>query len=416
MLVICGGLIALPVVPVKAQKAYSPGSADSADLNLALKKVSLYEKTGKVDEAFALIDKMKKQYPNNPQLLQAEADLNYRHGNRVAAFSVINKAAALDPSNEDIMEQRNYIMSGESYASGGYNFRRTNEAKEQFSHFIGQYAFSPSLSSMLKIENDHLQSRKPITRVDGQQQNFYGNRQRGSLTFGKMFENGDEANLSLYAGNSNVGGGGQYSKWDRSGTSILQFNINRPDWDYVETVVENGTKDNIHLERQHVFNENLHAILGAGFNNYNLKGASNSARSADWNLNIGYSRPYRFSQYSKDEVTLGVYYTVDAEYFTHVDRRVDSSGTRSKIFPASSYEVHSLNASVRKELAEKLFVEGFGGYSLDRLGGSGPSFGGSIEYNPVDKIGVDLRASRGIMGARGGEKVDQVSLNVKWQW
>lgn len=416
MLVLCGSLIALPFLPAQAGQAHNPASIDSGDLRLGLNKISLYEKTGRVDEAFALLGRLKKQYPDNPQLLQAEADLNYRHGNRVAAFSLINKAAALDPGNEDIMEQRNYIMSGESFASGGYNFRRTSQANEQLSHFIGQYAYSPSLSTMLKLENDHLQSRKPITRVGGQQQNFSGNRQRGSLTFGKMFENGDEANLSLYGGNSNIGGGGQYSRWDRSGTSVLQLNINRPDWDYVETVIENGTKDNIHLERQHIFNESLRAILGAGFNNYNLEDASNAARSADWNLNIGYSRPYRFSQYSKEEVTLGIYYTVDAEYFTHVDKRIDSSGARSKIFPASSYEVHSLNVSARKELAEKLFIEAFGGYSLDRLGGSGPSFGGSIEYNPVDKIGIDIRASRGIMGARDSEKVDQISLNVKWQW
>jgi len=403
-------LIALSSHPLWAE----PNDQDTSALRLSLDKVSLYAETGKMDQAFALLDKLKAQYPNNPLVLQEEADLNLRQGNRGAGFAALNQALTLDPGNEDIIDrQRSAMLEQGSFAAAGYLFRQSKQANEQLTDLAGQAALSPSITAELKVDDDHLHTRLPFTAVNGTAENFSSDRQRATATIGKIYTSGDESSASLYAGNDSVGGGASYRLWDHYGATLLQANVNRPDWDYVETVVENGTKDNIRIERKQIFSSNWQATLGGGYNHYNLQHDWNVASAAAWDLNVGYNTPYAFS--SDNKITLGLDYDVSAEYFTHMDRRF-ANGIDYKPLDANSYEIHSLNATAHKDFSSQWYAEAFGGYSIDRLGGNGPSFGGVLEYMPLTHLGAELRASREIMGARNGGEVSQVGLNLKWRW
>jgi hypothetical protein len=397
-----------------AEQAHQQNNPDYSELQLELKRISLDAETGKMDDAFRKLDTLKAKHPNNPHVLQAEADLNLRTGNRGAGFAALNRALILDPGNEDIMDrQRSAMLTQGSYVAGGYKVRRSKQATEQFENFAEQIALSSSTSAEINLENNHLRTRRPFTRADGNTESFSGDRQRATATLGKLYDNGDEASASLFAGNNSVGAGALYRLWDRHGATVLQANINRPNWDYIESVIDNGTKHNVRLERKQIFSSALQATLGGGYNHYNLQDDHNVAGAAAWDMNVGYTHPYAIT--SDNNVILGAYYSIDAEYFTQADHRT-AGGVSYMPLPAKSYEIHSFNLSASKELSPQWYIEGFGGYSVDRLGGDGPSFGGAIEYAPMEHLGLELRASRGIMGERASEKVDQVALNLKWRW
>jgi hypothetical protein len=389
----------------------------NADLRLALTKVSLYAETDKMDQAFALVDQLKKQYPNNPQVLQAEADLNLRIGNRGAGFAALNRAMSIDPGNEDLIDrQRTAMVAQGPFASAGYNFRRTTLAYEHFARFAGQATVSPSMSIGVSAENDHLHSREPITRVNGMAQHVDVDRQRATITLGKVYDNGNEAAALLYGNSDTLGAGLRYSMWDRHGATTVEGNVRRPNWEYVETVIADGTKDNIRLERKQIISSRLQATVGGGFNQHNLDDDSDAAQSLAWDLNLAYNYPYSLSDRPGDEVMLGVYYTVDAEYFSHVDERT-FAGRTYKPLPASSYEIHSINLSASKDITSRLHTEAYGGYGVDRLGSNGPLFGGSLVYAPVEKLGIELRGTRTMLGGEHNtEREDQLGVNLKWRW
>jgi hypothetical protein len=405
--------LAQPAIPAKKDVAVNQ------DLRLMLAKVSLYAETNKLDQAFALIDKLKTEYPNNPQVLQAEADLNLRIGNRGAGFAALRKAMKLDPGNEDILErQRAAVLVQGPFIAGGYQFRDTKGADEHLTRLTGQTTMSPTVSVGLEVENDHLTTDIPILNVDGVLENFSGDRHRATAMFGKLYDDGDEASLSVYAGNNTVGGGLHYGMWDRYGVTSAAVNLQRPYWDYIETVIGSGTKDNIRLERRQIITGNLQAILGGGYNHYNLNDNFDVASAAALDLNIAYTYPYSVTDMPGNEVILGAYYAVNAEYFTHIERGTTPGGASFKPLPAATYEVHSVNVSASKVLSSQLYVEGFGGYSIDRIGDAdGPLFGALIEYAPLERLGIEFRLARTMLGGqRFNEKEDRFGVNLKWRW
>jgi hypothetical protein len=391
--------------------ATTPPKQDSQDLRLELDKVTLLSETNRLDEARALLEKLKAAHPDNSQILVAEANLNLRTGNRGRSFSLLNKAMSLDPGNEDILDrQRSVLLDQGPFVSGGYNYRRTSAAHEHFARFIGQTTLAPSISGTLAVENNHINTRIDIRHANGSLQDFDGSRQRGTLTINKLFERGDEASAMLHGGNEVVGAGAQYTHWDRYGATMLQGNLNKPEWDYIEAVIDHGTRDNIRLERKQIFTSNLQATVGGGYNRYELEDVSDAADAGTWDLNLAYTHPLQ------DGATLGAYYTVDAEYFTHIDRRT-VSGTTFSPLPASSYEVHSVNVSAGKDFTPRFYAEAHAGYGWDRLSDAkGPQFGATVEYALLDNLGAELHASRGLMGERQDDKEEQFGANLKWRW
>lgn len=388
------------------------------ELRLALDRVELYAETNKIDQAFALVDQLKRQYPNNSQVLEAEADLNLRLGNKGAGLAALNKAVALDPGNENILDrQREAVMGQGPFASAGYRYRNTKSLREHFGGVTAEAPVNATVSARVEAENDHFDTKRPITRTSGVSQNVSGNRQRGSFTLGTSYKGGDEVHGSLYAANQVFGAGAQYSHWDMHGSTGVEANIHKPDWTYVEMVVDGGSRDNIRLQRKQILTSKLQATLGGGFNHYNLDHATGAAEAAAWDLNLAYTCPYSFSGKHGDEVIFGAYYSVDAEYFTNIKNRVDSFGSIYRPLPTSSYEIHAVNLSVSRSFTNELYGEAFGGYAVDRMGDDGPLFGASIEYAPYEHVGIELRGSRTLLGGQhDSEKEDQIALNLKYHW
>jgi hypothetical protein len=149
------------------------------------------------------------------------------------------------------------------------------------------------------------------------------------------------------------------------------------------------------------------------------------AEAPGWDFGLDYARPVKiFDQgdnddaWYNDQFTLGAHYGVEAEYFTFVDREFITPTDFFHPLPTTSYEVHSFTASIGKTLLTNIDAEIEGGYGVDRIsGGSGPLYGGSLTYTPIQHLGVDIHASRTLLGGQNnGEKEDIVGASVKWLW
>jgi len=433
------GFAALFATPVLAKTSSAPATtsgdastADDSNLRLSLDKVDLYVQSGKYSEAQDLIEKLKVQYPGNPDVLAAEADINGQHyqGERSEVAGIVSDLCApntLAPNSLDLLQRESLQGSGaRSFVCGDYNRRITNQALEQIESFTGQVALPyPGIRVDFDLENDHTNSREPFEYSNGTTRSFYNDRQQGTVMLQKTFSNRDVAGVSIYGNNNTPGAGLQYVMTDRWGGTSVQANYHQPDWDYVEMIAQNGTKDNLRIERKMVFNQNFQAVLSGGYTHYELENLGDAADAPGWNLAVDYVRPVHiFDQgdndpaWYSDQVTLGAHYGVDAEYFTFVNRLKDSTAQPFHPLPATSYEVHSFTGSIGKTILPNVDAELDGGYGVNRWNGSsGPVYGGVITYTPIQHLGIDIHASRTLLGGENnGGKEDITGASLKWIW
>jgi len=409
-----------------ATKASATTAANQeSDLRLALDKVNLDIDTGKYSEAQDLLNRLKAKYPGNPDVLLAEANLNQTiSGSNHGGLSDMCLPNSLNPNNWDILLRDNLSKGG--YACAGYNRRITNQAYEQIENLSGQVALPyPGFAINFDLENDHINTRQAFTRANGIINDFYGNRQQGTVQLVKNFTNVDVGAATVYGQGNTAGGGLQYVRKDRWGGTTVMVNYNQPTWDYVETAVEYGTKSNVMIERRQVFSPDLQATLAGGYSHYALKDLWSAADAPGWDFNLDYDHPFHFTNqppdsksWMNDEVTLGAHYGVEAQYFTFVGRRTDSAGNPFNPLPTTSYEVHSFTLSAAKALLPNVNAQADGGYAVNRIAGnSGPIYGGSLTYTPLQHLGIDIHASRDLLGGQNlGEKQDIVGASLKWSW
>lgn len=385
-------------------------------LRLDLLRVSLLAETGRLDEAFVLIGQLKESYPDHPEVLAAEADLNLRTGNRGAGLALLSRATAMDPDNEDILERRKAaVMPLASFTSAGIDVRSSGQATEHFTRAAHQAQLTPTMSASLAVENNHMKSRGAFSRLNGRSERFDGDRQRAMLTLFKLFESGNEATGALYLANQVIGAGASYGWRDRWGGTTVQADLQRPEWDYIEAVADHGAKDRLRLARTQHLSARTEGSGGVGVNRYTLDG-DEMARSLAVDVALNYAFSYAPGGTPDGEWQLGARYSADAEYFSRVERRTAVNGTVFKPLPVASYEVHAVTVSAAKQLLPRLQLEGYGGYGVDRLGGDGPLLGAVFTYKTAENFGVELRASRGLISERSSEKVDQLGLALKYYW
>lgn len=420
---ICALVVATGAMPLHAQEPAVGAKArylklqEDSELRMALAKVSLYSETNQKSKAFALMDELNEKYPNNTEVMMAAADLNMRVDNQGSAYKYINNAHKLDPLNEDILERRNSVLQERRpFVLLGGGIKHSNQSDEQTVTAGVRVFVMPTVSASIIAENNNVKSKDAVIRANGEAQKFDDSIQRATLSLSKLFDNGDGADAFVNAGNQSVGGGAEYTISDRYGSTSLRASYAKPEWDFIETQVGNGTKDSVYIVRkQHIVN-NLEAVIGGGVGRYNLEDDSSVAKSKGFDFNLAYSYPYQFSQEVGDQVNLGLAYNVGAEYFFDRKEKINSNGDVFYPFPAASYEVHSLTASVSKSIIPNLSVDGFAGYAVDRFGSKGPIFGAGATYSPANNLSIEVLGSRSIIGENVSGKVDQFNINLKIHW
>ena len=104
------------------------------------------------------------------------------------------------------------------------------------------------------------------------------NRQKANVYVEHFFDNGHSAKAGVYGASKIFGGHASFTLTDSLGSTTLEGKLRRPDWDYSETVIYNGTRDTVALNRILNLTENFEIEAEGGFNNYNVDGIDNIAQ------------------------------------------------------------------------------------------------------------------------------------------
>jgi tetratricopeptide (TPR) repeat protein len=401
-------LLAILVSP----PAFSQSSEES--LSFDLNRVNLYLHTHQQDKAEVLLQQLKEKHPKDPQVLAAEAEFLFQNGRTKEAMNSLDKALAIAPHNEDLKARRKEMAGVEStYIFGEREVRITEDTSmEQLWRFKGEAGGDSSLRGGAILENNTIRVDS-LVMANGSTARIEDDKQRGEFYLVNRYHNGDSARASLFGADGVLGAGVAYTHVDKYGNTTGQLNYHRPDWEYLETVVEEGTRDELKITRAQRLLPQLEGTLMGSLNRYGIDGDDNVASSHSYELNLTYAVPEQnVERVLGPSSLLEINYNIDAEYPFDVDQRVTGTGLRYEPLPINSREVHNLTAILSKEI-DKVNLIGFGGYAYDRLGGDGPLFGGSVSYKPVERLTIEAHASESIRAELTDQKLDIVGMNVK---
>lgn len=388
---------------------------ESSRLQLSLTRVKLLMETEKMDEALQLVETLKNDYPENPDVIAAEAELYFRMDNRGKGLSLIRQAGTLAPENDDILQRGQEALAGsQNFAAAGMDVRMTGHAIiEHVMRASGQFSLTSPLSVGIILENNHL-SATNFQRANGVIETVKEDIQRGE--FGVIYnrENGNQAKGSLFLSQGIIGVGADYSWTDLHGVTTFGGAFNRPNWEYIAMVIDEGTQDKLRISRTHMLTPRITLYGEAAINRYGIDDEDNVASSPSFEGDISYTLPVAHTQrVLGQQGFVKLRYGIDAEYPFDVKEKRTAAGVIYEPFALDSYEIHSVQVTIAKKLFNVLSVEAFGGYAIDRLGDDGPLAGASIFYQPNKHIVLEAMASRSIRKEVSSERLDVVVANLR---
>ncbi len=383
--------------------------ADTADMRLKLTQVELYIRSEQIKKAFAILEELKQQHPNHPDVLLAEAEASLHAGFTTDGIELLEEAHSFDPHNEAIQEYIEEVrLSRASFIGAERKVEMSGDTElEQVTRINGQYRYDRNYSAGMNLENNRIRVAS-IRRVNGVVQRVEDDKQRGEFFID--YENDYTIRGSIFGAEDNVGAGGIYGIGDLYGKTEIKANFNKPDWNYTQNIVDNGTRHNVGLSRMQRLAPNLIGNVGAAYNMYNLDGESDVAKTTTVDAGLSYIVPAYSAAKSflGSDTFISLAYGMNAEY-AHTKER--SAGV--ELLPITSYEIHSATVNLSKEIIPELDVGLYGGYAYDRLGEEGATFGGSLSYTLAKKLEAELSASRSVSTENTGEEFDVVSFALK---
>ncbi len=404
-----GEAIALIITPYFKAAATSELEAEQGLVRLQLLRVQLLIETDRVLEAQQLVDSLAARYPQNPLVLASRASLEERSGRWRRADALYDTALQTVPGNEDILEVRQVLLQ---------DFRPEIEVDmgpkvvaDAWNEFRLQAKGTMFLRNYLRIGFEFTQNRVALEelRQQGGELGSYrtGDRQKAEIFMQHDTEGGVRIRGSLYINDRTAGAGFRWNKPDLRGATTVQIDYGRPYWEFVESILDGGTRDRIEASREHRLTSKLNGWIIGAYNRYRLNGNEHVASSAGFNAGLDYLL-------AKKPLS-GLQYGFDGEYRSYIETRRDSSGAGYFPIPLYNREVHSLNLHFGTDVGQRMQTEGFVGFSKDRLGGSGPFYGATVFYHLSTEFGLKLDFERRLNSVNTGEVVYQLFGKLIWK-
>jgi hypothetical protein len=351
------------------------------------------------------------QHPENPTLLGYTANALNFVGRWKYAQKMLERANALRPENEDILRlQRdiNLFNDTENFIKTDYEWIRIGSTDMRVWTIAGLVHIDNELEVGANLQHVDIDASN-IRRIDGRIGDFENSAKRGELFLAHEDLDGTRIQASLYGNDDTAGLGLSYRWLNDLGMTRVYGEYHRPNWEFIEAVVDDANRDRIGIQHSYVHNTLWSFNGDFAYNRYNLRGFDDVARTVS--ALVGATRVV---QGQGPYVALN--YTIDAEY--RIDQATAVDNTGSTYFPlVDSREVHTPSVIAAEEFGEN--TDGFVqvGYSFDRLGGTGPLVAGRLTHQMLqDQLEAQVRASYGTFtGDREGDTA-RVGGHLKWRF
>jgi hypothetical protein len=350
-----------------------------------------------------------KAHPNNPEVLGFAANIENFVGNWPRARTLINQARNIQPENEDIITLQRGIER--QHASTIYidgEWRRLADNNEFITTIGGQYDVNENTQVGVVVQNDSVDSQT-LVLPNGQIGEFNDEKQRGEVFVRHFNENGDVSQLSIFGNNDTPGIGLYHAFINPLGNTRLGAEYHRPNWDFVEGVLTDATRDRVLIGHRKNFSNQITADVEVGLNRYNTKDFDDLSSTGTITANI--------SRQVLDIPYVAVGYGLDAEYEIDEENGINQNGAPFQRFPMDSREVHALTVFGNHQIDEDTTAEGFASYGYDRISGdSGPGIEGRITHYITDRVAIQGRAGYGFRGGPNEGDVTRAGVRLQYRY
>jgi hypothetical protein len=360
---------------------------DSGGSRVTLLRAQLLSATDRRSEALELTQNLATAWPDAANVLAALGLAEQGVGRRRRAQDLLDRAALLDPSNEDLRQTRAGLEAERAGWLRAETERRRTPAvqSEDFVRVLAERLLSRSLRLQFATERDT--AAIPVLRyADGRIDTFYGTLRRAEAALEWESLDGTRLKAALFDGNSGVGGGVVATRPDPSGVTAIQVDLRRPYWDLPESLAQGGARDRVEVRRQANVSPRVSVLLAAAANRYSLPEVPAAAESVGvmTDVNVRLLR----------EPGVALEYSLDAEYRFNGKTQTGPDNAGPQPLPLISREVHAAGVHAQKQLTRGLHVEGAAGLAVDRLGGRAPFWTAAVNYNVSRHFGARLDVDR----------------------
>lgn len=381
-----------------------------SQLRLDLLQARLYVERGRLDRAHELLTRLAAERPQNLDILANLARLEHTIGRWRRADRLYEEALQQSPDNEDVLASQIYLRGEQAPRIRVDEEHKTVVGRwsEQLTRVSGHSILSPGLRIGGTYDLNQVEANG-VQRSDGRTEPFDGSRQRGEFYVEYDFEGGSRLRGSAFGGRSTWGAGMQFSNPDAWGRTSVQVDFQRPFWEFIEGVVDEGVRDRIEVERRLRAGTRWNGWGNVSLNRYGLGGDDDVAKS------VGVAGGMALTLL-KSEPTINLEYGFDGEYRKSIESRTGFDGAPFHPLPLISREVHSLGTQILAPIVSHFTANGYGGYLWDRLGGQGPFFGLRLTFDTPADFGAQVWFDRRLNSINTGERVNRFGGRLLWRF
>lgn len=191
-------------------------------------------------------------------------------------------------------------------------------------------------------------------------------------------------------------------------TLTLRAYYNQPQWDAIEMLAENGTRDRLAMTWERTLSDTVTLTLGASGNAYSLEDDSGLVKTVGVQAGLSYRVPLPLPL-----GTLSLDYGIDGEYVGEAEKRLDPAGNPFRPLGVTTRETHTGLATWTFDWRSGLSTAVYGGYSLDRYNADGPQVGARMQVPVGPDLAVTAGAQRTMVDSRGaGRATDTLFMTV----
>lgn len=344
----------------------------------------------------AALERLRRDHPEDLQSVQLLAESEQRLGRWRRAVALHDRVLELDRSAASAVQAKAALLREHGpFLRLDHELQEVRQGDRQhITRIDARLAAGHRASVELALEQR--QVRAPfVQRADGAVGPFKGERQRAGLTL-RMDTGTAELALSAFASDAGPGAGAEWSVFGNLGRSTLRAEFARPHWDYLESLVDAGTRSLLEAEHRVTLRDRWQLAAGAALIRYGIDGVSDAADS--WRARAAAS--YRIHDQAP---FVSVGYRLDTEHVLSARTRLNVNGTPYEPVPVGAREAHSLELFVSHPLTDYVNVDAVAGYIYDRLNSRGPFAELTLRYEPLPSLEMGLRVGRSFTSARGGD-------------
>ena len=363
---------------------------------LRLLAAQIAAQSGQIAGARAQFGDLMLAMPGNPEPMTGLAGLEQGSGRWRQALDLYNRALQLDPGNPSVEDAIATLQRTHgSRLRADLEYRRTDGGEGSgisiaaIEGLSGQQSFSDGWQ-LAYSANLAWADAQNVQQPSGIIEDITGLRQRSEISLQHDGLDGIVLAGSAYLTGAIPGAGIRGELPDDSGTTFLRADYRRPDWDFFQSLVDNGTRDRISVGRRQQIIQDLTARLDFGVNRYSLQGAANLATT--WTVNVDVRLGNVAGVHG-----LSVAYVMDGEYLNKISVGTLPGGRTFDRIDVGDREVHAgvLAYAGTWETGKKgrpASYELSAGYGADRYGKAGPILAAVLTY-PVGDFELGLRAA-----------------------